>query len=426
MADKRWLPRTLDRSQVDTVTIANTWATSDTLTVVINEKELTLTVGTTVTTAGVATALAEMINGEDFTDATHSASETGDNVPEFEEVEAEVNGSVVTITGATKGKPFTLAASEVTAGSGTATEATALAATSVSHWDNVDNWGGSAIPADADVVYIDHSSVSLLYGLEQSAIELAAMYVPMSFTGEIGLPEVNQDGNYTEYRTTYLEIGPAILEIGAGEGTGSGRIKINSTSDVCAVTVINTGTSVDDLPAFIWKGTNASNSWVQRAGSAGVALFGGEAATLATVTVDGGELTLGAGVTLSGAIVVNDGVVRINSKVDGSLETLGGQVIIEGTADVDQLTVRGGTVFLNTNGTLGGATVISGDGVLDLSQDPRPLTAVSAAIDLHGPNCRIIDPHKRLGDVAIDFNHGANASQVEWGTNYRLTRAATA
>lgn len=426
MADKRLTPKALAKAQRDTVTVANTWATSDTGTITINEKDLVLTVGGSFATTDVATALKEMINGDDFTVATHSASETGDNVPEFEEVAATVASSVVTVTGNTKGVPFTLTVSEVTAGTGTLAQATTIAASGPNHWDDIDNWGGFAIPADTDVVYLDNSDTSILYGLGQSTIEPAAMYVAMSYTGDIGLPEVNKKGEYVEYRLTYLEIGPAILQIGLGEGNGSGRIKINSTADQVALTVINTGTSADDLPAFLWKGTHASNVLVQRGGSVGVAVFGAEVATLATVTVDEGDLTLGAGVTLSGAIVVNAGVVRINSKVDGSLTTNGGLVRIEGSADVDQLTIRGGTVVLNTNGTLGGATVISGDGVLDLSEDPRALTAVSAAIDLYGPNCRIIDPHKRLGNVAIDFNEGAQASQVDWGINYRLSRAATA
>lgn len=427
MADKRFTPKQLDRSQRDTLTVAGVWAGGDTATVAINEKELTLTVGTLVTTAQVANSIAEMINGTAFTDTTATATETGDEVGEFQEVEATVSGSVVSVTSRTKGRPFTLTASESTAGTGTVTQATATAASSVNHWDSVDNWGGSAIPADSDVIYLDFSDTSLLYGLGQSAIEPAAMYVSQSFTGQIGLPEVNEDGGYTEYRQTYLEIGPAALQIGAGEGNGSGRIKINTTTDPVAITVLNTGSSSAEVPAFLWKGDEATNTLTMRSGSVGVAVFGGETATLAAFTVDGGELTLGAGVTLSGALVVNGGVVRIASKVDGSLTTRSGATVtIEGTADVDQLTIRGGTVVLNTNGTLGGNTVISEDGVLDLSRDSRALAGVTNRIDLYGTECRVLDPYNRLGATTFDLNQGAQLSQIVSGSNVSWTRGATA
>ncbi len=426
MADKRWVPKAQDKAQVDSITVANTWGTGDTQTSAINEKELVVTVGATTTTAAVATAIKEAINGDTITgDATRS--ETGDNIPEFQEVEASLySASVVHVTGTTKGKPFTLTSAETTAGTGTATLANVTAATGANFWDNVDNWGGSAIPADLDTIYVDNSDTSILYGLLQSAIEPTAMHVPMSFTGTIGTPEVNADGTqYYEYRPTYLQIGPAALTVGAGEGTGSGRIKIDSTSDVCALAVLNTGTSADDLPAFLWKGTNASNTLTMLAGTVGVAVFGGETATLATFTVSGGELALGSGVTLSGALVVNVGLVRINSLVDGSLTVNGGTVIIEGTGAVDQLTVNGGTVIYNTSGTLGGNTVVSGTGVLDFSQAASAVS-VTNPIDLHGNAALILDPLKRTGSVVVDCNYGATLQQVNGGQNARWTRGTVA
>jgi hypothetical protein len=426
MSDKRWTPRALDRAQVDSITIANTWAAADTQTSTINEKDLVLTVGATVTTTSIATAVKEMINGDDET-TNATRSETGDNVPEFQlDVGATVSGSVVTLTGKTKGRPFVLTSTENTAGSGTATLASVTTATGLNFFDNVDNWGGSAIPADADNVFFDNSDVSVLYGLSNPNIEPAAVYVSMSFTGEIGLPEIDDEGQYNQYRPTYFRIGPPILQVGAGGGAGSGRLKFDSGDDVCALSVLNSGASADDLPAVIWKGTHASNTLTMRGGSLGIAVFGGETATLASFTVHDGDLMLGAGVTLSGALVVNGGTVRINSKVDGSLTTNGGEVLIDGTAEVDQLTMRGGTVVYNSSGTLGGNTVLSGGAVLDLSQDSRPLAGVTNPIDMYGTECRIIDPYKRLGNVVIDFNEGASPTQVEFGQNLRLTRGATA
>ena len=424
MATPRWRPRALPTAQVNTITVANTWAAADTATLTINSRALVLTVGATVTTTAIATAIKEMLNGDTITgDATRS--ETGDNVPEFAELVATVSSSVVTVTGSTKGKPFTLTVTENTAGTGTATGAVATAATGPNHWDNVNNWDTGALPADTDTVYIDNSDVSILYGLDQSAIEPAAVYIAMSFTGDIGLPEVDEAGGYAQYRSQYLQLGPAILQVGLGAGTGSRRIKIDSTTDQCALTVMNTGSSNDGLPAFIWKGTHAANALVMRSGQVGVGVFGGEAATLATYKVDDGQLIFGAGVTLSGALVQNGGAIAVNSAIATSLTMLGGTTTIDGTGAVAQLTVRGGTCVYKTTGTLGGATIVSGNGVLDFEQDPSAKT-VTNPIDLYGQSAFVLDGEKVVGTLIVDYNEGATAEQVRFGSNIRLTRGVPA
>lgn len=424
MATTRRTAGALPVAQVDTVTVANTWGAGDTLTVTVGVRALVLTVGATVTTAAIATALKEMINGDTKTgDGTFS--ETGDNVPEFAEVAATVLSSVVTVTGRTKGKPFTLAATESTVGTGTATRAAVTAAAGPNFWGGATNWD-NGVPADGDVVYLDNSDVSILYGLDQSTIEPAVLYVPLSFTGDIGLPTVNEDGAaYPEYRDTYLKIGAVVVQIGDGPGTGSRRIKISNGADPCALTVFSSGTSTDGLPAVIWKGTDSGNTLVQKGGDVGIGMFGGETAALSTFTVNAGALRCGSGVTLSGALVVNGGTVNLNSAVATSLTVLGGTTFLDGTGAVAQLTVQGGAVAYNTNGTLGGATVVSGGGFLEFGLDSRA-TTVSAAIDLYGTSCRLSDPLKRLGSVIIDFNQGASQNQVSYGLNFRLTRGAVA
>ena len=367
-----------------------------------------------------------MINGDTITgDATRS--ETGDNVAEFAELTATLfSASVVHVTARTAGRPFTLTATENTAGTGTATRAAVTAATGPNHWDNASNWDTAVLPADGDTVYIDNSSVSILYGLDQSAIEPAAMHIGMSFTGEIGLPEVNAEGGYHEYRSQYLTIGPVILKIGAGTGTGSGRLKINSGTDPCALTVLNSGSSADELPAIIWKGTDVTNALVQTGGDLGVAVFGGETAVIATVNMSGGSLVTGSGVTLSGALTHSGGSWEINSLVDTSMTQTAGNTVINGTGNVDQLTLRGGSVVYNTTGTLGGATIVSGDGVLDFSQNPVAKT-VTNAIDGYGQAASILDPGKVVASLIVDGNEGFNpGTQVVWGPNSRLTRSATA
>jgi trimeric autotransporter adhesin len=425
MATPRWIGAALNVAQVDSITVALTWATGDTTTVTIGTRDITITLGATQTAAAMASGIKEAINGEDATTGC-TFSDTGDNIPEFSEVEASLfSSTVVHVTGRTAGKPFTMSVVENTAGTGTSTEASVTAATGENWWDNTDNWDTGVLPADGDSVYID-AGPSILFGLDQSAIEPAAVYISLSFTGDIGLPEVNAEGGYHEYRSQYLSLGPAILQIGAGAGNGSGRIKINSTSDQVALTVFNSGTSADDLPAIIWKGTHASNALVQTGGDLGVAVFGGEVATLATINKSAGSLVCGTGTTLSGALVHAGGTLELNSLVDSSLTQTAGDTVINGTGNVDQLTLQGGSVTYNTTGTLGGATIVAGDGVLDFSQNPVAKT-VTNAIDLFGTNSRILDPLKVVASLIVDGNQGADpGTQVVWGQNYRLQRSATA
>lgn len=415
MASVRWIGAAQAVAQQDTITIANTWGAGDTATVTIGGASIVVTVGATVTTASIATAIAEAINGDAITgDATRSAS--GADLPQFAEVTASVSGSVVTVTGSTAGVPFTLTASESTAGSGTATRASLVACSGPNFWDVGANWSGGSEPADADDVYIDNSDISILYGLDNSDIEPATLTVAQSFTGTIGLPEVNA-GGYDEYRSTYLSLGPAALRVGTGAGTGSGRIKLDLTSDICAATVLNTGSPLDpNLPALVLKGTNASNSLKVLGGSVGVAVFGGESATFATVDLSGGELYTGAGTTLSGALVVSGGAWDVNSLVDGSLTVTGGAVTINGTGAVDQLTVSGGSVTYNTTGTLGGNTVVEGPGALDFGAGLTTVT-VSNAVTLRGQNCTVSDVNGRAASVTYALTGGATVAQLQLKPN---------
>ena len=136
MATIKWQGTAPAVAQVDTITVADTWATGDTASITIGDATLTLTVGTDDTTAQVATAIKEMINGDTQTGTgDHTFSDTGDNRGEFEDITATVDGSVVSCTADNAGEPFTMTATEVTAGDGTATRAASTASSGPNHWD---------------------------------------------------------------------------------------------------------------------------------------------------------------------------------------------------------------------------------------------------------------------------------------------------
>jgi hypothetical protein len=209
MANVRWLGGAAAVKQVTTVTIANTWATADTVTLTVGNKALIVTIGAAFGVNDVAAALNAAINAADKTTGligSESRNVGGQEIPEFTDFSSTVLGAVVTITGNDAGKPFTISASETTAGTGTATAATATAATGPNHADNAANYQGGALPVNNDVLYFDTGDVDCLYGLGYFRTGTIALTVSFSndWTGQLGLPPVNVDGGYAEYRQRFF------------------------------------------------------------------------------------------------------------------------------------------------------------------------------------------------------------------------------
>ncbi len=184
----------------------------------INGKDVIVTVGATGTsTANVAIAIKEAwesytrLDGTSTTDSTSNAG--GQEFGEFAEASASVAGSVVTIVANKAGRPFTLTVTEATAGTGTATGAVATTATGKNFWNDTDNWDGGAVPVNDDIVVFRDSNVSCKYGLPNASLEVT-LQVWMSFTGEIGLPRINDENGdpakqYYEYRQRYVRLDDA-------------------------------------------------------------------------------------------------------------------------------------------------------------------------------------------------------------------------
>lgn len=433
MATPRWRSGAAPVAQVNTYAFGGTWEADDLIRVIAGAKQTDLTAGSTTT----ATVVSNTDTNLDALSAT--------TYPEIKSTESGVTASSVTttltLTANTAGVPFTISLTPLEAGGGaadaqtiegagtatTGTVATANAGPAV--WGTARNWDTAAAPVAGDTVYIDNSSDDILYDLSQAGATLTALHIPMSYTGHIGLTKINQLGTeYPEYRTDYLTVDVTTVHIGFpdGNGAGSGRILLNTGTVQTAVNVYNTGSPEANVPAFIWKGTHASNTFVAKGNaSVGVGIFGAEAATIATLTVDdNANVLLGLTVTLT-TINVNDGTLEINSNVAGTITVLGGTVNINRTATVAQLTIRGGVVNYSSTGTLSGNTIVGGDGVLNFNGGTGAVT-VSNAIDLYGPNARIIDTEKRVASLIVDYNEGANEGQVDWGVNVRLTRGTPA
>ncbi len=406
--NQRWLSAAKTVAQIGQITFA-TYDVATTYGILINGKAITQ-IGTGGTITATVAALLALIQ-------TAQATE-GD----FAEMTFSANAGVLTytVTSSNAGKPVTVTGT-VSGGTGTQTPAAVTANSGPSVWDIIANWT-SAIPVATDSVYLDNSTVPVLYDLSQAGATVAAINYLQSFTGTVGLPKVNRNGlPYNEYRTDYLTLDATLIVVGRGPGRGSGRIKHNSGTVLSTVNVENTGTPAEQgLEAFLWKGTNASNAMNVTKGSVGVAVFGGETATLNTLNVDGGSVRIGAGVTLN-TVVVNGGTVEINCAIVTSLTVNGGVVTINGTGACAALTVNGGTVYYNTTGTLGGAPLVL-SGLLSFDRDPRTKT-VTNPIDVYVlPG--VVDSDAVVTSLVVDFN-GVEAIRG-LGKNKRWSRTATA
>lgn len=419
MATLRWRGDAPAIAQVDTVEITGHDAAT-TYKLTINGKVVSKVGQGTITST--ATALTTDLNAS--------------TIPEFAEITWTSAVGVITATNDTKGRPHTITSS-VTGGIGTIGAVTSSVAVSgPNFWNVATNWSTGAVPVVTDDVYID-SGASIWYGLANTGTTLTSLNISQTFTKEIGLPYINKDGtiDYIEYRTTYLAIEATTVNIGAGIGQGSGRLKLNLGSVLTTVNVFNSGTTLETgIGAVIVRGTNASNTLNVTKGDVDVAPFAGETSTLLTLNVGyvdnqtgDSDVYLSSGVTLTNATIkVSGGRLEINSATTGTATTVvsGGTVVMNSGGQLG-LTIRGGDVQYNSTGTLGGNPVVSNSGHLDFSRDLRTKT-VTNAIEKYGKQSKISDPHKVVTTFVVDLNEEATLENVLAGTNVRFTRGTPA
>jgi len=378
MTTLRWRGDAPDVAQVVTATPANV-EIGDTFLLSINGKSASY--------AAQAATVADVVAG---LVAAIAASQD----PEWAEVVATDTGTEVTLTAAVPGRPFTVDAQAINGGAAdtqTLTLDEITPSSGPNHWDTPANWSTGSLPAGGDDVYIEDSDVSILYGLDQSAVALASLHVPASFTGQIGLAQFNRGGSaaYFEYRDRFLAIGAGEVHVGQGPGSGSGRVQIDTGSGQAAVTVYASGLSAEsNLPAVQWKGTHADNTLDMLDGTVGVALAGGESATIATLRQSGGQVRCGSGVSLSDVELASDASLEIQSAV-ASIRQSGGLTRIIGTGGAADIELTGGRIEYRSSGTITSVALRAADAVLDFSSDLRPRTVDACTLE----KGTVLDPH---------------------------------
>lgn len=301
------------------------------------------------------------------------------------------NGATIDFTMTTTGVPATFTSGAT--GSATLVTSTVTAASGPNFWNVATNWLNSAatnlVPVSTDTVYVD-GLVPIRYGLAQSAVTLAAMYVKGSV--EIGLPPTNANG-YAEDRAQYLAIGVTACEV----DSSAGMIAINAGSVLTTMNVYNTGTPTQtQTHALRFLGTNASNVLNIFSGSVGIAERPTEVSTLLTCrigTLQGGspDVYVGTGSTL-GTFTIASGTLTSHSNIT-TVTCQGGTLITRETATLTTVTVRkSGVLQHDSSGTI--TTLNAGpDGEIDFTRDLRARTVTNANVYA---NTKISDNYKTV------------------------------
>ena len=360
--------------EVYTLVVGGTVEATDVFNTIINGKTVALS-ATTTSTSTTATEIEAALEAA--------------GIDEFDEVDWTVASSTVTGTGPSDGTPVTISVTTTEAGGGAADAQTYVATNTVNaqgpeDWNVAANWSASGVPS-ADVVYIDNFEGHIKYGLDQSAIDITAMNILASMTGDIGLPDQSEAGDYYEYRPTYLVHQTCTTyNVGEGEGAGSGRLRLNASAAASTLNMWRTGPRKDPgIPSLLWKGTHATNVVNAHRGDLGIAYLPGETAVVATLRVGwvtdqlgDCQVWCGAGVTLT-TVIQTGGRLVTNSAGTTMTQQAGEWIAYSGAWTT--INCRNATVTWNSTGTITTLNLDS-DGVFDADQDERAFTITNCTL----------------------------------------------
>ncbi len=189
---------------------------------------------------------------------------------------------------------------------------------------------GLAVDTDYYVINIDHlagtcqlstssggGAVNITdagTGTHTIALELNSIKITNRYTGLLGLPQ-RTDTDYREYRPDYLFCGmisPAAsvnktVTIGALDGAGGGRLKLDLDGYAVDVTIYDTGGSVEPgVPACLVILNHTSANLTLHEGDLGVAALAGESASFNDYTQHSGVAVFGE-FTLAGDFIKHGG-----------------------------------------------------------------------------------------------------------------------
>jgi hypothetical protein len=393
-----WVGGTTAVKQITSVTVANTWAASDTLTTTLTSEDgsTTETVTSTATGSDIETDVVDV----HIVDLNNSVKAL------FAGITWDKNGTTkVRGTADVAGVPFYIAGSETTAGDGTyGSAADDTANAGPTDWNTLGNWinssgGAGTIPTAQDTLRIlPHNthvdvngkpvSYDIRYGLDQSSIDITSLRFSKEYRGVVGSPS---ESFYLQIDCTF---GTAITII----ESQSPSIWLKGSHD--AIHVVNLPHGKDAL--HLSGGTIATLRLLGPAVRGKVTVADSSVVTTLNVFAIAGPVKIGTSGTaitlaeIAGAsdIEINRAITTINSvnctitKGAGAVSTWnnrGAYVYYNGTGTITNLLNYAGTFDFTQNGTYGCTVTISQiySGLIT-DRSGSALITYSAAIDLYG------------------------------------------
>jgi hypothetical protein len=129
------------------------------------------------------------------------------------------------------------------------------------------------------------------------SVVLAGYKVLARFSGDVGLPRINENGNYTEYRDLYLQVDyfdDSLVEIGQGDGGGVGLMRHDAGNSLFVTKIYRTGSPLEaDLPPVLLLNKNSDSKVVSIGGQVGIALLPDEESMIGILDIRGGDVKTG-------------------------------------------------------------------------------------------------------------------------------------
>lgn len=251
----------------------------------------------------------------------------------------------------------------------------ATAGTGPKHWNNQDNWSPRTIPTAGDTAVFADGEVSCCYGI--TGIQAPAQLdVYRSYTGNLGLPEIREDGTF-ETLPVWLDftssIGIGTMMVGStfavGGTTTVVRVGLGSTGDGPAIIRMDFGNKAFDglllfsqaglrNPALGLKGMHSENKLVAIKGEVALGVRPDDAVNVRLLQMtpsqaSGDDLIVSSG--SSGYITrlnMIGGVANLG-KPPTTINAINGDMTINGVGNTKFLDAANTRVRWLANGTLG-------------------------------------------------------------------------
>jgi hypothetical protein len=373
LAILRWAGGATAQAQVSTLTPGGTIEAGDIFNVVLTGED-----GVAQTEAVVATGTTVAQVCDDIVLQCSASTQTL-----FRRVTFTDQTSRVDVSANAPGVPFYLTETTTETGGGTADDQTfAVGATTASagpndyntlaNWVESDGTAPSAIPASNDEVYFSTGSHDVLYGLNQSGVDLKQFRVTSGYQGAIGqadIPLKVNVSNVSDSVMPYLAL-----------GSSGRRINIEGTFDQVVVTR-NSGTidiKVTDVDIFTIVGTASKGLIRIKNGSSFLASGSGGTGLFRQTGVDGLTTIIESGVSAILQMRIDGGYVETSSSVGAAnadeLNVHRGTVCFKGSAACKTVNVFGGTLRWQSDQHIGSSTntpVTIFNGIVDVTKNTR-------------------------------------------------------